>query len=121
MAHFNQKSAVDSIQFVTKGIVHEWDAFKQLVDSTDVLTAEQKSEVSNVINGGGSFTDKQSQLEKLPYYKKSLLGKLYPKLRKAKTEILVVKAKKSDDELGALAKGIADGTLKIDTLNDQEL
>jgi tetratricopeptide (TPR) repeat protein len=121
MKHFNKKASVDSIQYVTKGIVHEWDAFKALVDSTNVLSAEQKSEVLNVVNGGGSFTDKETQLMKLSYYKGLLLGKLYPQLRKARTEILVVKPKKSDVEIGALAKGIAEGTINIDTLNDQEL
>ncbi|MBX9852785.1 MAG: hypothetical protein K2X86_13660 [Cytophagaceae bacterium] len=121
MKHFNKKGAADSIQFVTKGIVHDWEPFRQLLDSQNVLTPEQKSEVLGIINSGGSFTDKEAQLSKLPYYKKSLLEKLYPKLRKARTEILVVKPKKSDVELGALAKAIGEGTLNPDTLNEQEL
>lgn len=121
MQFFNKKASVDSIQYVTKGIVHEWDAFKQLVDSTNLLSAEQKSEVLNIVNGSGSFTDKAAQLEKLPYYRSTLLGKVYPQLRKARTEILTVKPKKTDVEIGVLAKGIAEGTVSIDTLSDQEL
>jgi len=121
MKFYDYKGKADSISFVTKGIVMDWDPFKKQLDSVDVLTSEEKTEVLGVINGSGSFTEKEGQLEKLPYYKKKLLGKLYPKLRTARTEILMVKPKKTDAEILVLAQGIGSGSVKADTLTEQEL
>jgi tetratricopeptide (TPR) repeat protein len=99
----------------------DWSPLKRMLDTTNILTADQKAEVLNIVNGGGSFTDIEGKIEKLSYYKKTLLGKVYPKLRIARTEILVIKPKKSDAELGLLAKGISDRTVKLDTLSEEEL
>jgi len=123
MKHFNRKHDIDSIQFVTKGIVHDWEPLKKLLDSTQyhALTPEHKTQVLNIINSPGAFTEKEKELEKLPFYKKELLGKVYPKLRKARTEILTVKKKKSDVEISALGKAVADGSINADTLTSEEL
>jgi hypothetical protein len=122
MHHFNhQKGAVDSIKFVTKGIILDYEPLRQVLATDTVhLTADEKSQVLNIVNGSGSFESKQEQLSKLPLYKK-LFTKIYPKLRNAKTEILTVKPKKSRAEIALLAKGIAEGTLKLDTLTEEEL
>ena len=122
MGFFNQKAYVDSIKFVSKGIILDYAPLvKELAaDTTNILTAEEKSEITNIINGSGSFESKQSELSKLKSYKK-LFTKIYPKLRNAKTEILTVKPKKSRAEISLLAKGIVDGTLKKDTLTQEEL
>ena len=122
MKHFNYKGAVDSIKFVTKGVVLDWELLKKelAVNTTDV-TPEQSAEILAIVNGPGSFEEKEKQIEKLSYYKKTILGKVYPKCRVARTEILTVKKKKSDAEIRILAAGIADGSIKIDTLNEQEL
>jgi hypothetical protein len=122
MNFFNhQKGAVDSIKFVTKGIILDYEPLRQqlAVDSVH-LTADEKSQVLNIVNGSGSFESKQEQLSKLSFYNK-LFTKIYPKLRNAKTEILTVKPKKSRAEISLLAKGITDGTLKLDTLSEPEL
>jgi tetratricopeptide (TPR) repeat protein len=120
LGFFNQKAWVDSIKFVTKGIVLDYEPLrKELAVNTD-LSAEEKSQVSNIINGSGSFESKQEQLAKLSFYKK-LFTKVYPKLRNAQTEILTVKPKKSRAEIALLAKGIVDGSLKADTLSEEEL
>jgi tetratricopeptide (TPR) repeat protein len=121
MKHYNYKGKADSISFVTKGTVMDWSPLKKMLETTDLLNADQKAQVLNIVNGGGSFTDIEANIEKLPFYKKTLLGKVYPKLRIARTEILVIKPKKSDAELGLLSKGIADGTVKLDTLSEEEL
>ncbi len=123
MKFFNQKSYVDSIKFVTKGIILDYEPLRKelAADANNtVLTAEEKSQVLNIVNGSGSFESKQEQLSKLSFYKK-LFTKVYPKLRNAKTEILTVKPKKSRAEIALLAKGITDGTLKLDTLTEPEL
>ena len=122
MQHFNQKAYVDSIKFVTKGIVLDYEPLRKELanDTLNVLTPEEKTEVLNIVNGAGSFEQKQHELSKLKLYKK-LFTKIYPKLRNAKTEILTVKPKKSRAEIALLAKGIVDGTLKPDTLTQAEL
>jgi tetratricopeptide (TPR) repeat protein len=121
MKHYQYHTKADSISFVTKGIVMDWGPLKALLDSTNYLNAEEKAQVLNIVNGGGSFTSKEAEIEKLPFYKKKILTHVYPRLRTARTEILVVKPKKTDAEISLLAKGIADGTIKLDTLNEQEL
>jgi hypothetical protein len=122
MNHFNQKSYVDSIKFVTKGIVLDYEPLRVELskDTLNVLSVEEKAEILTIVNGSGSFEAKQNELSKLKSYKK-LFSKIYPKLRNAKTEILTVKPKKSRAEIALLAKGIVDGTLKQDTLTQAEL
>jgi tetratricopeptide (TPR) repeat protein len=118
---YNTKSAIDSISFVLKAKVQEWDAFKSLVDSNRVLTRDQKTEILDLVNSpDGDFRAKEKKLSKLKSYK-ILLKEVYPKLRTSGTEWLVVKKKKSDAEMSLLSKGVANGTLKQDTLNDEEL
>ena len=121
MKFYDYKGKADSISFVTKGIVMDWEPLKKEIDSVNVISAEEKSQVLAIINGSGSFTDKEAELEKLPYYKKKLLGELYPKLRTARTEILMVKPKKTDAEISVLAQGIAEGKYSADTLSEEEL
>ncbi len=122
MGHFNQKAYVDSIKFVAKGIVLDYEPLRKELDldTANILTADEKSQVLAIVNGSGSFESKQMELSKLKCYK-TLFKKIYPKLRNAKTEILTVKPKKSRAEIALLAKGIVDGTLKPDTLTKEEL
>jgi tetratricopeptide (TPR) repeat protein len=121
MKHYKYETKADSISFVTKGIVMDWAPLKAVLDSTTYLNADEKAQVLNIVNGGGSFTSKQAEIEKLPFYKKKIFTQVYPKLRTARTEILVVKPKKTDAEISLLAKGISDGSIKLDTLNELEL
>jgi tetratricopeptide (TPR) repeat protein len=119
---FNQKAYVDSIKFVTKGIVLDYEPLRKelALDTANILTADEKSQILAIVNGSGSFESKQNELSKLKSYK-TLFKKIYPKLRNAKTEILTVKPKKSRAEISLLAKGIVDGTVKSDTLTKEEL
>lgn len=120
MKKYDYKGMADSIKFVTKGIVLDWEPLKKLFDTTDIITSEQEGEVLAIVNGAGSFEEKEKALHKLSFYK-TLLNKAYPKLRVAKTEILMVKPKKSDAEIAILAKGIVEGNTNPDTLNAEEL
>lgn len=122
MKHYQySQGAIDSIQFVMKALVLDWEGLKRQAEASTSLTAEQKTQVMNIVNGGGSFEEKEKQLQGLPFYKKELLGKIYPKLRTAKTEILTVKKKKTDAEIGLLARQMAEGKVKYDTLSMEEL
>ena len=73
-----------------------------------------------VIDGSGTFIEKEKSLSKLKSYK-TLLKEVYPVLRTAKTDILTVKAKKSDAQISMLASKIVSGDAKADTLKEEEL
>lgn len=118
MKHYGY--AVDSISFVSKGLIMDWEGLKKELAATTLLDEAQKTEVLNIINGSGDFASKEAQIEKLSSWK-TIFFKIYPKLRAARTEILTVKKKKSDAEISLLAKSITDGSVKLDTLNENEL
>ncbi|MBC7391064.1 MAG: hypothetical protein H7329_17800 [Opitutaceae bacterium] len=121
MLKYNTKGAVDSINFVLKAKVQEWDDFKAMLDTNKTLSDDQKAEIKGIVDGGdGDFRAKEKQLQKLKSYK-VVLKQIYPKLRTSKTEILSVKKKKSDAEISLLSKGISEGSVKNDTLSDEEL
>ncbi|MCS6824623.1 MAG: OmpA family protein [Cytophagaceae bacterium] len=120
MKVFNQKNWIDSIKFVTKGIILDWEPLRKELAKGSSLTSEEKNQINNIINGSGSFESKEAQLQKLPLYKK-LFKEVYPKLRNAKTEILTVKPKKSKAEISLLAKQITEGKANLDALSEEEL
>ncbi|HTF80137.1 MAG TPA: hypothetical protein VL947_00375, partial [Cytophagales bacterium] len=115
------KGTADSIQFVLKAQVKDWTAFKDSLNADTKLTAEQKTEILDIINApAGDFEQKEKLLQTTKSYK-HLVKTIYPKLRTAKTEILTVKQKKSDAEIAVLGKQIADGKVNKDTLSSEEL
>jgi tetratricopeptide (TPR) repeat protein len=121
MLKYNTKGAVDSVNFVLKAKVQDWDSFKFVLDSSTKFTYEQKIEILAVLNApDGDFRTKEKQLQKLKSYKK-LAKEIYPILRTSNTELLVVKKKKTDTEMAVLSKGIVVGSIKNDTLSDEEL
>lgn len=116
-----RKGTSDSIKFAIKPVVEDWTMFKKEMEKTDKLDQNQKNEVMAIINGSGTFEDKEDRLHELKYYNSILMKEIYPKLRTAKTEIMTVIPKKSDAEISILAKGISEGRYKADTLNAKEL
>jgi hypothetical protein len=117
---YSKKGEVDSISFVTKGIVQDWESLKKTLDTTDFLSPQEESEIMALTKGGGTFEEKEKAISRLPSYKK-LFTKVYPILRTAKTEILTIKPKKTDTEIYSLAQGISKGTVSPDSLKDEEL
>ncbi len=85
-----------------------WPEFKQLVDQSS-LTADQKTEVKKIVDGKGSFTEKEMMFAKLPYYSK-LETEVYPKMRYAKVVITKAGSKKTDTEIAAVYEKIVKGT-----------
>ena len=120
MKKYDYAKVADSINFVLKPIVDDWSGFKVALGGYEGITAEQKSELLDVVNGEGTFVEQEKQLEKLPSYKK-IYKEIYPGLRSAKTEILTIKKKKSDDEIFNLSKLISQGNASADTLSLEEL
>jgi tetratricopeptide (TPR) repeat protein len=120
MDKYDYKGTADSIKFILKPIVDDWNGFKNALASYEGISAEQKSEMLNIVNGPGAFEDKEKALSKVNGYKK-MFKEVYPGLRSAKTEILNVKEKKTDAEISVLAKEIVAGTASADTLSIEEL
>ena len=120
MDKYDYEGTADSIKFILKPIIEDWNNFKNALSEYEGITSEEKSEYLNIVNGSGSFEDKERELRKLSTYKK-VFKEVYPGLRSAKTEILTVKEKKTDAEISVLAKQITQGQVSADTLSEEEL
>ncbi len=119
MKKYDYKGMADSINFVLKPVIRDWTGFRAELETYEGISSEEKAEYLNIINGGGSFEDQEKQMKRLGTYRK-VFRDVYPKLRTAKTEILVVKDKKTDAEISVLAKQITQGA-DADTLSFEEL
>jgi tetratricopeptide (TPR) repeat protein len=115
MDRYDYKGMAESIRFIIKPIIRSYDEFKKMLNSYDKMSAAEKQEILNIINGSGTFEDKEDALHKLSTYKR-IFNDIYPNLRYAKTEILKVKEKKTDAEIAVLAKMIVEGRAPADTL-----
>lgn len=119
MKKYDYKGQADSINFVLKPVIQDWGTFKEELEKYEGITSEEKAEFLNIVNGGGSFEEQEKAMKRLKSYNK-VFRNVYPKLRTAKTEILVVKDKKTDAEISVLAKQITQGA-DADTLSFEEL
>jgi outer membrane protein OmpA-like peptidoglycan-associated protein len=119
MKKYDYKGMADSIKFILKPVVDDWNEFKNALAGYSGVSADEKSAYLNIINSGGSFEDQEKQMKKIPSYKK-VFKEVYPKLRAAKTEILTVKKKKTDAEISVLAKQITQGASN-ESLTAEEL
>ena len=120
MQKYDYKGMADSIRFITKDIVTDWSIFKDSLAVYDGISQAEKQNWLEIINGPGTYTEKEDRLHDLPTYDK-VFRELYPRLRVAHTEILTVKEKKSEAEISVLSKQIADGRVSADTLSEEEL
>jgi hypothetical protein len=120
MKKYDYKGQADSINFVLKPVIQDWGTFKEELEKFEGISSEEKAEYLNIINGGGSFEEQEKSMKRLNTYNK-VFKNVYPKLRTAKTEILVVKDKKTDAEISVLAKQITQGSTSADTLSFEEL
>lgn len=120
MKRFNYGKKADSIEFVTKALIQNWQPLKDSLAIDPSFSAEEKTEILAIVDGPGTYVDQEKELEKLTSFPK-LLFTLYPKLRLGQTEILTLKAKKSDATISVLAKTISEGGTPTDTLSDKEL
>jgi len=120
MKKYDYKEMADGIKFVLKPIVQDWKAFKDALNSYTGISDAQKSEIVKIVNGAGTFEDKEKALQKLSSYN-AIMKDVYPGLRVAKTEVLTVKIKKSNPTISILAKQIVDGKVSADTLSNEEL
>jgi tetratricopeptide (TPR) repeat protein len=120
MDRYDYMGAAESIKFVLKPVIEDWTEFKDALEDYDGIDQSAKNEILNIVNGSGSFEEKEDALHKLSSYR-SIFKDIYPDLRAAKTEILTVIEKRTDAEISVLAKQIAEGKLPADTLSYGEL
>jgi tetratricopeptide (TPR) repeat protein len=120
MDKYDYKDAAGQIKFILKPVVEDWTEFKKMLEEYDGIDQSAKSQILSIVNGSGSFEDKEDALHKLASYNK-VFKDLYPELRRARTEILTVIEKRTDAEISVLAKQIAEGKLPADTLSYGEL
>ncbi|HTE31388.1 MAG TPA: hypothetical protein VK666_13500 [Chryseolinea sp.] len=120
MKKYDYKGKADSINFILKPVIQDWNGFKEALATYEGITSEQKAEYLNIINGGGTFESQEKSMKGLKTYRK-VFKDVYPKLRTAKTEILVVKDKKTDAEMSVLSKQVTQGSLPADTLAFEEM
>jgi tetratricopeptide (TPR) repeat protein len=120
MKSYNYKKQADSVEFVLKPVIQDWQQLKDTLAATDILSEDQEQQIVSVIDGGGDFEQKEDQLHKMPFYR-TLLNQVYPKLRTAQTEILTLMEKKPDNEIAVLAKQMSEGRADTSALNAKEL
>lgn len=120
MDKYDYQGMADQIRFIQKPIVQDWNGLKTMLASYNGISSSEKSEWTRIINGTGSFEQKEKQLQGLSTYKK-VFADIYPQLRTAKTEVLTVKVKKSREEISTLANQIANGSASADALSLEEM
>lgn len=120
MRRYDYRGTADSIKFIIKPVVEDWSGLKEAIANSDAVTQEQADQIRRIVNGTGSFEEKEDELQKLNFYS-TLMDEIYPGLRTAKTEILTVKEKKSNAQISVLSKQIVNGEVDADTLSQQEL
>lgn len=120
MKKYDYQGAAADVKFILKPIVDDWSEFKTALAAYTGISADEKTALLNVVNNGATFEEQEKQLKKLAGYNK-VFKDVYPSLRAAKTEILTIKAKKTDAEMSVLAKQITTGQAGIDALSFEEL
>ncbi len=120
MRRYDYKGMADSINFILKPVVLEWEPLVAALEEYQGIDATSKQEMLNIINGAGTFEEKEDRLKQVQGYRK-LFNEVYPLLRTAKAEVLTVKEKKTDAEIATLARQIGEGTVSPDTLSNEEL
>ena len=120
MKDYDYRKRADSIEFVLKPVFEDWTVLKDTLQQTQSLDDSQKEQVMSIVNGSGEWEEKQSQLEKLPFWK-TLFRQVYPKLRNANTEILTLLEKKTDAEISAISKRMVEGKSNANSLSEAEL
>lgn len=120
MDAYDYQGMADEIRFILKPVVEDWSSLKSALMTYDGLSSDEKSEWNDIINGMGSFEQKEKELQKLSSYKK-VFEDIYPSLRTAKTEVLTVKKKRSLEEIATKALEQAKNPQTGDPLTLEEL
>ncbi len=120
MDKYDYKDDASEISFDLIPVVENWDALRRALRSSNSLTNEQRSQIGAIINGGGSFVDKEKSLSKLGFYN-TLMKEIYPDLRNARTEVTTIIEKKPNNEILAISQNIVAGEASSEALSHGEL
>ena len=120
MDRYDYKDEAGGINFDLLPVVENWDALRRALRASTSLSREDRSQIGAIINGGGSFVDKEKSLSKLSSYK-TLMKEVYPDLRTARTEVTTVIEKKPNNEILAIAQNIVSGESSSEALSHGEL
>ena len=120
MDRYDYKDEAGEINFDLLPVVENWDALRRALRASTSLSREDRSQIGAIINGGGSFVDKEKSLSKLSSYK-TLMKEVYPDLRTARTEVTTVIEKKPNNEILAIAQNIVSGESSSEALSHGEL
>ena len=120
MDKYDYKDEADKVGFTLVPVVENWDALRNALKESDAVSSADKSQILAIVNGGGSFVDKEKSLSKLSSYK-TLMKEVYPDLRNARTEVVTVIEKKPNNEILAIAQNIVSGEASSDALSHGEL
>ena len=120
MDRYDYKDEAGEINFDLLPVVENWDALRRVLRASNSLSREDRSQIGAIINGGGSFVDKEKSLSKLSSYK-TLMKEVYPDLRTARTEVTTVIEKKPNNEILAIAQNIVSGEASSEALSHGEL
>ena len=120
MDKYDYKDEADQVGFSLVPVVENWDALRNALKGSDAVSSADKSQILAIVNGGGSFVDKEKSLSKLSSYR-TLIKEVYPDLRNARTEVVTVIEKKPNNEILAIAQNIVSGEASSDALSHGEL
>lgn len=120
MDKYDYKDEADKVSFSLVPVIENWDALRSALKMSDDISNSDKNQILAIVNGGGSFVDKEKSLSKLSSYK-ILLKEIYPDLRNARTEVVTVIEKKPNNEILAIAQNIVSGDASEDALSHGEL
>jgi tetratricopeptide (TPR) repeat protein len=117
------KANIDAsaVSVINKQIVFDWTPFKDAVKENKKLTDAQKTQITEIVDGAGTFESKELKLQKFGFYNSVLMRDIYPKLRVNRFEIQTIKQKITDAEIIVLGQKIAKGEESADKLTEQEL
>jgi tetratricopeptide (TPR) repeat protein len=110
---------VSDIKFELKTIQQNWDAFLGRVQNS-ALPEDQVQQILDIVNGNGSFSEKEKQLQELPAYE-YLEMYVYPVLRYTNVTVDYVPNLRRDYEIYLLSKKIVENRANADALNAEEM
>ncbi len=120
MDRYDYSESAEDINFILKPVVEDWSGLRQMLQEYDGLTQAEKQEYYNIIDGSGTFEEKEDRMHQLSTYRE-VFREIYPDLRAARTEVLTVKEKKSQAQISVLSKQVANDQVDMDTLSQEEL
>ena len=120
MKEYGYDNLEADVKFELVPVTQDWGRFKETLAQNTSLSQEEKNAISEIVDGEGDFNEKQAKLAQLPYYK-YLFNELYPKLRVARTEVLLKPEVKPNDEVASRAQQFQAGTLSEDEVTEEEI